>query len=102
MLYVGAFYFTWLFPTLFNLTLTLAQKFVVPLLLITATVVPTQGIFNFFVYIRPTYMRMRIASPDLSAGRIFCLIFQNKADVQLKEVKKERRRSAIQLSKEAA
>ena len=102
MLYVGAFYFTWLFPTLFNLTLTVTHKVVVPLLLITATVVPTQGIFNFFVYIRQTYMRMRIASPDLSAGRIFCLIFQNKADVQLKEVKKERRRSAIQLSKEAA
>jgi len=37
-----------------------------PLLVATSTLVPLQGFFNVFVYVRPSYTRFRAANPDKS------------------------------------
>jgi len=62
--YVGAFFVTWLFPTIFQLVIVIAGKFPFPLLFLTALFVPIQGLLNLIVFIRPTFMRYRRANPD--------------------------------------
>jgi hypothetical protein len=63
-MYVGAFLITWLFPTLFQLVIVIANKFPYPLLLLTAIFVPIQGALNLMVFIRPKYIRYKEKNPD--------------------------------------
>lgn len=62
--YVGAFFVTWFFPTIFQLVIVISGKFPFPLLFLTALFVPIQGLLNLVVFIRPTFMRYRSAHPD--------------------------------------
>ena len=64
LFYVGAFFVTWFFPTIFQLVIVTSGKFPFPLLFLTALFVPIQGLLNLIVFIRPTYMRYRRANPD--------------------------------------
>jgi len=57
--YCGAFYLTWLFPTVTRLVQLIAGKTPYPLILITAMFVPIQGFFNFLVYMHPKYKKVR-------------------------------------------
>lgn len=62
--YVGAFFVTWFFPTIFQLVIVTSGKFPFSLLFLTALFVPIQGLLNLIVFIRPTFMRYRRAHPD--------------------------------------
>jgi len=55
--YCGAFYITWLFPTVTRLTQLIAGKTPYPLILITSIFVPIQGFCNFCVYVHPRYKK---------------------------------------------
>lgn len=55
--YCGAFYGTWLFPTVTRLVQVIAGSAPFPLILTTAMFVPIQGFFNWIVYIRPKFLK---------------------------------------------
>lgn len=57
--YCGAFYATWLFPTVTRLVQLIAGTTPYPLILVTAIFVPIQGFFNFVVYMHPNYKQVR-------------------------------------------
>jgi len=61
--YVGAFFVTWTFPTLFQIVIVSASKFPFPLLFLTALFVPIQGLLNLIVFIRPKFIRYRTRYP---------------------------------------
>jgi hypothetical protein len=56
--YIGAFYVTWLFPTIFRIVTT-TGLFPFPLLLLTAIFIPIQGALNLIVFIRPKFVKYR-------------------------------------------
>jgi hypothetical protein len=57
--YCGAFYITWIFPTITRLTQVINHEAPYPLVIITAMFVPLQGFFNCLVYMHPRYKRER-------------------------------------------
>lgn len=61
--YIGAFYVTWLFPTVFRIVTT-TGSFPFWLLFLTAFFVPIQGILNLIVFIRPKYVKYRKRHPS--------------------------------------
>ena len=64
MLYLCAFYVTWLFPTIKRL-MELGNKnsFVVQFL--DSTLLPLQGLFNFIIYMRPRLLAYRRVNKDI-------------------------------------
>lgn len=71
-LYVGAFYLTAIFPSLtrffqakWNCTTTFY-----PLVLLMAIFHPMQGFWNFFIYMRPRYLRYRKKHKDWSLSQV--------------------------------
>ena len=64
--FVGAFYVTWFFPTVFQLVLVTTGKVYFPLLFLTAFFVPIQGLLNLIVFVRPKYGRYINNNPDES------------------------------------
>ncbi|KAL3815399.1 hypothetical protein ACHAXA_011517 [Cyclostephanos tholiformis] len=64
--YVGAFYVTWFFPTIFQIVLVTSGEVYFPLLILTAFFVPIQGLLNLIVFVRPKYGRYLRNNPDQS------------------------------------
>ena len=64
LLYVGAFYITWLFPTISRITELVAKKNYFPIQFLDTFLIPLQGFFNFMIYIRPRFMKYRSDNPD--------------------------------------
>ena len=64
--YVGAFYATWFFPTVFQLVLVTSGDLYFALLFLTAFFVPTEGLLNLMVFVRPRYGRYMRKNPDQS------------------------------------
>ena len=62
--YVGGFFITWLFPTIFQIFIVTMGNPPWILLFLTAFFVPIQGVFILVVYIRPAYLKYRHAHPD--------------------------------------
>ncbi|KAL7550167.1 hypothetical protein ACHAWF_013408, partial [Thalassiosira exigua] len=62
--YVGAFFVTWFFPTIFQLAIVIGGEYPFTLMFLTALFVPIQGLLNLIVFIRPNYMRYRRSNPD--------------------------------------
>jgi hypothetical protein len=62
--YVGAFYVTWFFPTVFQLVLVTSGDLYFILLFLTAFFVPIQGLLNLIVFVRPKYGRYVKRNPD--------------------------------------
>jgi hypothetical protein len=62
--YVGAFYVTWFFPTIFQLVLVTNGDAHFALLFLTAFFVPTEGLLNLIVFVRPKYGRYKRNNPD--------------------------------------
>mmetsp|Transcript_23323 Transcript_23323/g.50516 ORF Transcript_23323/g.50516 Transcript_23323/m.50516 type:complete len:357 (-) Transcript_23323:500-1570(-) len=62
--YVGAFFITWLFPTVYQLVIVTTQTFPFSLLFLTAFFVPLQGLFNLIVFSQPCYIKYRRTNPD--------------------------------------
>lgn len=65
MLYVCAFYITWLFPTLQRITELAVSKNFYVLVFFDTFLLPLQGIINAAIYIRPRLARFRRNNPDL-------------------------------------
>ena len=82
--YVGALYLTWTFPTIYNLVFTIRQRLSFPLLFLEAVAVPTPGMFNFLMYIRPSYLRCRKRYKSLRGLRLFWMLILGKSDKELK------------------
>lgn len=59
LLYVGAFYITWFFPTMSRITELVAKKNYFPIQFLDTFLIPLQGFFNFMIYIRPRYIKLR-------------------------------------------
>ena len=64
--FVGAFYVTWFFPTIFQLVLVTSGRVYFELLFLTAFFVPIQGLLNLIVFLRPKYGRYVRNNPDQS------------------------------------
>jgi hypothetical protein len=64
LLYVGAFYVTWLFPTISRITELVAGRNYFPIQFLDTLLIPLQGFFNFFIYIRPRYLISRKLNPN--------------------------------------
>lgn len=62
--FVGAFYVTWFFPTVFQIVIVTTGKIYFPLLFLTAFFVPIQGLLNLIVFVRPKYVRYIKNNPD--------------------------------------
>ena len=59
LLYVGAFYITWIFPTISRITELAVHKNYFPIQFLDTFLIPLQGFFNFLIYSRPTYLKYR-------------------------------------------
>ena len=68
--YVGAFFITWFFPTIFQLVLVSSNNLLLPLLFLTALFVPIQGLLNLVVFLRPTYIKYRRIHLDENEGAL--------------------------------
>jgi len=70
MLYVCAFYITWLFPTIQRL-MELANKKSFVVQFFDSTLLPLQGLFNFIIFIRPRLVAYRKANKKVGFWRAF-------------------------------
>ena len=59
LFYVGGFYFAWTFPTILRITEVAGDVVYYHWVQLSATFIPTQGIWNLFVYLRPQYQRIK-------------------------------------------
>jgi len=59
LFYIGAFYFTWLFPTITKIIQLGWNVTYFELTVMTAVTLPLQGFLNMLVYIRPRYIHSR-------------------------------------------
>src|SRR3569832_845988 len=57
--YCGAFYMTWIFPSITRLVQVINGSAPFPLVLVTGIMVGSQGFFNFLVYSHPRYKALR-------------------------------------------
>jgi len=69
LFYVGAFYLTWIFPTITRIMQSVYYFGDESYALVLLTVVcgPLQGLYNFFVYVRPRWMRHRAKRRKMKA-----------------------------------
>jgi len=65
MLFVGAFYITWLFPTIQRITELAVHKNFYVFQILDTTLLPLQGFLNFIIYTRPQYKRHRKEHSDV-------------------------------------
>ncbi|KAL7552653.1 hypothetical protein ACHAWF_017409 [Thalassiosira exigua] len=70
LLYVLAYFITWIFPAVTWLSQALGGKTYTPILMLQAFIVPLQGFFNAFIYLRPRYLRNRRTMPDARPLRV--------------------------------
>lgn len=59
LMYICAFFVTWLFPTISRITELVAGKNFFAIQFLDTFLIPLQGYFNFFIYIRPQFMTYR-------------------------------------------
>jgi len=64
--FVGAFYLTWIFGTVNRIQQLVTGKNVYGLDLMHALLSPSQGFWNYLVYLRPRYLTYREDNPDAS------------------------------------
>lgn len=62
--YVGAFYLTWVWSSMIRIQQSISGETEYALALLTGIFLPSQGFFNFLVYVRPRYHRYREQNPS--------------------------------------
>ena len=78
ILYVGAFYITWLFPTISRITELVAGKNYFPIQFLDTFLIPLQGFLNFFIYIRPRFLNYRNQNVDAGFWKALkTVVFEN-------------------------
>lgn len=78
ILYCAAFYITWTFPTVLRSQQAMQKS--PPYFVWVGVVIfsPFQGVFNFFVYCRPRYLRYRQKHPEMSVGQLLSRVLFKK------------------------
>ena len=80
LLYVGAFYITWLFPTISRITDLIGTSYFAIQFLDTF-LIPLQGFFNFCIYIRPRFILYRKHNADVGLFKaILTVVTEIKID----------------------
>lgn len=64
LLYIAAFFITWLFPTISRFTELIAGRNYFPIQFLDTFLIPLQGFFNFMIYIRPRFLAYRSRHED--------------------------------------
>jgi len=77
LFYIGAYFCTFLFPLIHQLTYMLSGRFYYILFILQNITSPLQGFFNFIVYIRPHIKEFSIDYPDLSFFHVFLKAIQS-------------------------
>jgi len=80
LLYIGAFFCTFLFPLIHQLTYILSGHLYYILFILQNIFSPLQGFFNFIVYIRPHIKELSKDYPDMSFFQVFMKAMQSKGD----------------------
>lgn len=75
ILYVGAFFLSWSWATIYHLVAWFGGVSVPWITLLINTFLPLQGFWNAFIYARPRYIRIRKTKGNLSALEILKLVF---------------------------
>lgn len=65
--YVSSFYITWLIPTVTRAMSAVGKQPPFALMFLVVLLIPLQGAFNFFIYMRPRYAKFRKDNPDRSS-----------------------------------
>jgi len=77
MLYVGAFFITWLFPTISRIIQLCGGNIPPWLVVLSGTFIPSQGVFNALVYFRLRFINCEKAHPTKSKLWIIRLIISS-------------------------
>eukprot|EP00984_Skeletonema_dohrnii_P036133 scaffold36756_cov150-Skeletonema_dohrnii-CCMP3373.AAC.1 len=97
ILYVGAFFLSWSWATIFHLVWWITGVSAPWITLLINTFIPLQGFFNAFIYARPRYIRLKKMHGDFSFKQLITLVFLPQA---LPMYEEERgRRSTVAMSK---
>ncbi len=75
ILYVGAFFLSWSWATIFHLVGWTTGVSVPWITLLINTFLPLQGFFNAFIYARPRYIRLKRNNVHLSFTQLIKLVF---------------------------
>jgi len=78
LLYIGAFFTTFIFAVLFQLVYASSKKIITWLYLLQLTTAPAQGLLNFLVYIRPKVQNIKRNNPELSSFAAFMNAIKSK------------------------
>jgi hypothetical protein len=85
ILYVGALYLTWMFPTLQSIVYTTtSNRRHFGLLLLESLLVPTVGVWNLIMYLRPTYLRCRKRYSSVRALKLWQMLLLGKSEHEIK------------------
>jgi len=80
LFYIGAYFCTFLFPIIHQLTYILSGHFIYILFIMQNLTAPLQGFFNFIVYIRPHFKEFSKDYPEMSFFGVFLKSIQSKGD----------------------
>jgi len=94
ILYVGAFFLTWSWATVFHLVWWITGVSASWITLLVNTFIPLQGFFNAFIYARPRYIRLKKMHGDFSFTQLIMLVFLPQSLSMPKEERGRRRSSA--------
>ena len=75
ILYVGAFFLSWSWATIYHLVAWFGGVSVPWITLLINTFLPLQGFWNAFIYARPRYLRMRKTKENLAWFEVLKLVF---------------------------
>lgn len=75
ILYVGAFFLSWSWTTIYHLVAWFGGVSVPWITLLINTFLPLQGFWNAFIYARPRYLRVRKTKENLAWFEILKLVF---------------------------
>ncbi|KAL7431975.1 hypothetical protein ACHAXM_002893 [Skeletonema potamos] len=75
ILYVGAFFLSWSWATIFHLYNWITEDSVAWITLLINTFLPLQGFFNAFIYARPRYIRLKKRNGNLTFKQLIKLVF---------------------------
>jgi len=93
ILYVGAFFLSWSWATIYHLVAWFGGVSVPWITLLINTFLPLQGFWNAFIYARPRYIRIQKTKGNLSALEILKLVFLPPKDDHVEGANHGRRSS---------
>jgi hypothetical protein len=75
ILYVGAFFLTWSWASIYHIYAWTTRKSLPWITLLINVFIPLQGFFNAFIYARPRYMQLKKRRGSLNFRQLITLVF---------------------------